>query len=98
LSSKTFPSIKTHTETFLSDSGPSNEFVKSQGGVKTLFDKEQDLVQILDMPWVVRRCLANSDNDKLLPEAIKILHVVTDYKKSVGDDEEKVPPVLAVSK
>jgi hypothetical protein len=97
LSSETFPGIKAKTETFLSESGPSEEFVKSQAGIKTLFDKEKDLAQILDMPWIVRRCLANSDNDKLLPEAIKILHVVTDYKKSIGEDDSKIPSVLAVS-
>jgi len=98
LSRKTFPETKKTTDDFLSDKGPSNEFIENKAGIENLIEKQQALSQVLDMPWVVRRCLANSE-DKMLPEAIKILHIAMDYKKSIGDAdvESKVPSVLAVS-
>lgn len=68
-------------------------------GVQSLLEKEVELNQVLDMPWVVRRCLAAGE-DKMLP-AIKILHIVMDYKKSMGTggdsgEQDYVPPALAV--
>lgn len=60
-----------------------------------MFEKKEDMEKVLDMPWTVRRCLASSE-DKLLPEAIKILQVVMDYKRGLEANESHVPLVLAV--
>jgi hypothetical protein len=93
LSSKSFQEFKKKTENF---AGPSQEFQRNLRGIQTLLEKKEELLHVLDMPWVVRRCLANGD-DKMVPEAIKILHIVMDYKKTVGEgNDDKIPPALAV--
>ncbi|XP_021954287.1 conserved oligomeric Golgi complex subunit 8 isoform X2 [Folsomia candida] len=98
LSSTTFPDFKTKTETFVGVTGPCAQFQQNMTGVQSLLEKEVELNQVLDMPWVVRRCLAAGE-DKMLP-AIKILHIVMDYKKSMGTggdsgEQDYVPPALA---
>lgn len=95
LSTDTFPNCKSSADLFFGDSGASNKFTKRQRGVKTMFDKMADMEKVLDMPWTVRRCLASSD-DKLLPEAIKILQVVMEYKKGLEANESHIPSALGV--
>ena len=91
MSSKTLPEVKTKTDEF---TVPSEQFLKGLRNIEDLTEKERDLTQVLDMPWLVRRCLANGD-EKMLPEAIKILHIVMDYKKTVGENAE-LPEALKV--
>lgn len=95
LSADTFPKCKSQADSFCGENGASSKFVKNQKGVKTMFEKESDMEKVLDMPWTVRRCLASSD-DKLLPEAIKILQVVMDYKKGLEANESHIPVALSV--
>ncbi|CAL8114012.1 unnamed protein product [Orchesella dallaii] len=93
LTSGTFPHCKSRTDSFFGDTGASNEFMRCQKGVKTMLEKKPDMEKVLDMPWTVRRCLASSD-DKLLPEAIKILQVVMDYKKGLEANDSHIPTAL----
>lgn len=63
-----------------------------------MFEKMDEMEKVLDMPWTVRRCLASSSSDdKLLPEAIKILQVVMEYKKGLEANESQIPQALSVS-
>ncbi len=101
LSSGAFPKFKDETDRFLDDKqGPCCKFQDNLTGIQVLLEKQGELERVLDMPWVVRRCLSGpgGGDDKMLPEAIKILHIVMDYKKSLGENNsDSVPPVLAVS-
>jgi len=93
LVSKIFPQVSQSTATFNDKS--CSEFSSGKIGIEALMAKESDISLILDMPWTVRRCLAEGK----LPDAIKVLQVVQDCRKSIKHPPEplKVSLLLLLS-
>ena len=87
MESRTFPDVNSEVRRFSDKS--CKDFKLKEKSITLLYDKEEELKKILDMPWLVRRCLA----EEKLPSAIKVLQAAQDMIKSVPDP----PAVLAVS-
>jgi len=82
------PSLKRQINAF-SDT-PCNKIVAEKEVIDCLFRKREFINTLLEMPWTVRRCLA----EEKLPDAIKVLQASQDFMRNIHDP----PPALQVIK
>ena len=87
LTKDTLPNLKTQVAAFADQ--PCTDLISEKSGIEALFKKQHDVSKVLEMQWVVRRCLA----EEKLPDAIQVLQAAQDMLKNVPEP----PPLLAVS-
>ena len=87
LSSEALPNVKKRLEAF--GESPCNNLQDEKKAIESLFKNEEALATTLEMPLIVRKCLA----EEKLPNAIKVLQTAQDVMKNVSNP----PPILIVS-
>lgn len=87
LTSETLPTVKGRMKAF--EETPCEKLLEEKIAIESLFKNEEALATVLEMPLIVRRCLA----EEKLQNAIKVLQTAQDAMKNVTNP----PPILIVS-